>query len=386
VTIRGRAAIVGMGATSYFRRGTSDKTLEGLVCEAILTACEDAGLDPRQIDGFSSYSDLTEPNRIAPALGLREVKYCGSIWGGGGGGMCAAFGNAAAAICAGFAEVIVLYHAMRRTDDRRPGGAGALGLGNQWSLPYGIVTPAQQFAMIVRRHMYEYGTTSEHMAAQAIAQRHHAMRNPLARFRSELTLDEYYASRMVADPFRLFDCTLENDGGVAMIITSVERARDLKQTPAVILATSQGGDGAWGYQLLDQNAPPDLYSTAGHGILAKNLYERADIGLGDVDVAQLYDHFSGMVLLQLEDYGFCARGESGPYVEAGNTEWGVGRVPVNTSGGNLSEASLHGTTHVIEAIRQLRGTSTAQVEGAETCLVTAGPSPMPSSSMILAKV
>jgi acetyl-CoA acetyltransferase len=233
--------------------------------------------------------------------------------------------------------------------------------------------------------MYEYGTAPEHLGALAISQRKHAMRNPRAMMKSELTMDDYFSSRMITDPFRLFDCTLENDGGAALIITSLGRANDLKQKPAVIAGVSQGGDGAWGNQLRDQNAPAELYATAGHGVIAKNLYAMAGIAAADVDVAQIYDHFTGMVLLQLEDYGLCGRGESGPFVTKGSTTWPDGPVPVNTHGGNLSEVNLHGTTHLIEGVRQIRGTSTSQVENAEVCLVTGGPSPLPSSSMILTR-
>jgi acetyl-CoA acetyltransferase len=239
--------------------------------------------------------------------------------------------------------------------------------------------------MIVRRHMYRYGTTEEQLGHLAITQRQHAQRNPNSMMRSELTMDDYMASRMIADPFRLFDCCQENDGGGALVITSLERARDLRQPAVAVLATSQGGTGAWGNPLTDHSAPDDVYATAGHGPIAKNLYSRAGVGPDDIKVAQLYDHFTGMVLLQLEDYGLCGKGESGPFVAAGGASWSGGRVAVNTAGGNLSEVNLHGTTHLIEGVRQIRGTSTSQVDGAELCLVTGGPSPLPSSSMILGK-
>jgi acetyl-CoA acetyltransferase len=385
MSIRGAAAIVGVGTTEYYKRGRSPFTLEQLVCKAIITACEDAGIDAREIDGFTSFSELTMPHVIAPTLGIPEMRYSAQVWGGGGGGSCAAVGNAVSAIMAGYANVVVLYHAMRRTDDKRPGGAGALANASPWCLPYGLITPAQQFSMMVRRHMYEFGTTYEHLGMQAISQRSHAIRNPLSMMKSELTMDEYLAARMIADPFRLFDCTMENDGAAAMIITSAERAKDLRQQPAMIAGVSQGGRAEWGHALADQSAPPDLYSTAGHATIAKNLYAAAGLGPSDVDVAQLYDHFSGMVLLEMEDYGLCGRGESGPFVASGATTWPNGSVPVNTSGGNISEVNLHGTTHIIEAVRQIRGTSTSQVDGAEVSLVTGGPSPLPSSSMILTR-
>jgi acetyl-CoA acetyltransferase len=314
------------------------------------------------------------------------VRFAAMVWGGGGGGGCAAIANAVAAIHAGHADVVAIYHAVRRTQATRFGGEGALTRSvNPWTFPYGLMTPAQQFAMIVRRHMHEFGTRPEHLGQLAVTQRTHAATNPLALMRKPLTLDDYFASRMIADPFRLFDCCLENDGGGALIVTSAERARDLRQPPAYVLATAQGGAGAWGNPLFDQSAPPDIYPTAGHRPLAEQLYKTAGVGPDDIDVAELYDHFSGMVLLQLEDYGFCGRGESGPLVASGACTWPNGRLPINTHGGNLSEVNLHGTTHLIEGVRQVRGTAANQVEGASLCLVTAGPSPIPSSSMLLSR-
>jgi acetyl-CoA acetyltransferase len=383
---RTKAAIVGIGTTDYYRHGSATKTNQGLLCEAILTACADAGIDPTEIDGFTGYSEQVPPSTIAPSLGVKELRYSGFVWGGGGGGSCAAIGNAVAAIEAGYANVVVLYHAVRRVEASRVGGAGGLtATASPFTAPYGLGTPVQQFAMIVRRHMHLYGTTSEDFGRLAISQRNHALRNPRSVMKSELTLEDYLSSRMIADPFRLFDCCQENDGGAAIIVTSLERARDLRQAPAEILGVSMGGWGAWGYMLSDQNAPADYYATAGHRLIAKNLYERTGLAADDIDVAQLYDHFTGMVLLQMEDYGFCEPGGSGAFVAAGEASWPNGRIPVNTSGGNLSEVNLHGTTHLIEGVKQIRGTSTSQVENAQVCLVTGGPSPIPSSSMILGR-
>ncbi|HVW43662.1 MAG TPA: lipid-transfer protein [Amycolatopsis sp.] len=384
---RAQAAIAGFGMTELYKRGTATKTLAGLCCEAILAACRDAGISPHDIDGFTSYADETPPDQLAEALGMHELRYAGAVFGGGGGGSCAAIGNAANAIAAGDAEIVVLYHAMRRTEERRYGGAAGLAYhpGSEWASPFGLMTPAQSFAMIVRRHMHEYGTKPEHLAALAITQREHAVRNPLAKMRKPLTLEDYFAARIIADPFRLFDCTLENDGAAAIVVTSAARAADLAQPPAFVKAVSQGGPPSWANPLYDHNALPEIYPTAGHSTIARNLYRKAGIGPADLDVAELYDHFTGMVLLQLEDYGIAERGQAGAYVEAGHARWDAGKVAVNTHGGNISEGNVHGTTHIIEAVRQLRGTSSSQVEGAELALVTAGPSMIPSSSMILAK-
>jgi acetyl-CoA acetyltransferase len=380
-------AIVGIGTTAYFRRGEATKSAAGMSCEAILRACADAGVDPTDVDGFSSYSEEVPPSTIAPALGIRELRYSGYVWGGGGGGACAAIGNAAAAIAAGDAEIVVLYHALRRTEATRFGGAGGLTRHTgTWTTPFGLLTPAQQFAMMTRRHMHEHGTTEKQIAAQVLAQRSHAVTNPSAMMRTPLTYDDYFAARMIADPFRLFDCCLENDGAAALVITRLDQARDLGQPPVLVEAVVQGGYGGWGHALHDQAAPSAYYATAGHWPLAKRLYARAGVQPADVHVAQIYDHFSGMVLLQLEDYGFCGVGESGDFVASGATRWPDGSLPVNTTGGNLSEVNLHGTTHIIEGVRQIRGTAANQVAGARRCLVTAGPSPLPSSSMLLRSV
>jgi len=217
----------------------------------------------------------------------------------------------------------------------------------------------------------------------AMTQREHARRNPKALRRDPMTLDDYYNSRMISDPFRLFDYCNENDGAGAVIVVSAERAKDMKQKPAYIMAVAQGGAGGWGQSITQQTMPEEIYSTAGHGQLARDLYKMAGVGPGDIDVAELYDHFTGMVLLQLEDYGFCGKGESGPLAAEGGLRWDTGKIPTNTHGGNLSEVYLHATTHIVEGVRQIRGTSTSQVKDVELALVTGGPSPVPSSSMIL---
>jgi len=198
-----------------------------------------------------------------------------------------------------------------------------------------------------------------------------------------MTMDDYFNSRMISDPFRLFDYCNENDGAGALILVSAERARDLKQKPAYVMGVAQGGAGGWGNSISQQTMPEEIYATAGHGQLARDLYKMAGVGPEDIDVAELYDHFTGMVLLQLEDYGFCKKGESGPLAASGALRWDSGEIPVNTHGGNLSEVYLHATTHMVEGVKQLRGTSTSQVKDAELVLVTGGPSPVPSSSMIL---
>jgi acetyl-CoA acetyltransferase len=238
--------------------------------------------------------------------------------------------------------------------------------------------------MVMARHMHLYGTTSEDMGRVAVACRANANRNPRAVMHGRpMTLEDHQASRMVADPFHLFDCCLETDGAAAVVVTSAERARDLAKPPVEILAGAQGAPAGYRHgAIFNANLPDELYASGGMASLAERLWARAGVGPADVDVAQIYDHFSGLVLLSLEDFGFCARGESGAFVSSGAIDWPGGSLPINTSGGHLSEAYVHGLNHVVEGTRQLRGESTSPVEGAEVCLVTSGAG-VPSSAIVL---
>jgi acetyl-CoA acetyltransferase len=389
-SLRDRTCIVGVGTTGYGKRGEFyGRNQIDQIREALDLALEESGLDRREIDGFASYSvDSNDPSLLAPALGIPNVNFSNMVFGGGGGGTCGAIANAGAAIVAGLAEVVMVYKVITQPPHMRFGAAyGSAQVAadpmSDFHRVFGLVSPVQFFALLLRRHMHLYGTTSRHLAEVAVQIRAHAARNPRALKREPLTIEQHQASRMIADPFRLFDCCQETDGGAVILVTSSERARDLRQRPVYIMAGAQGGSSAWGQGLTSQNQPEELYTSAGHAHLAERLYAMAGIGPKDVDVALLYDHFSGMVLLQLEDYGFCARGEGGAFVEGGGISWQGGRLPVNTHGGNLSEVYLLGMTHVIEGVRQLRGQSTSQVEDAEIALVTAGPSNLPTSSLLL---
>lgn len=390
MSLKDRCCIVGMGATAYGKRGAFfERGQIDQIREALDGALAESGLDRREIDGFASYSvDANDPSLLAPALGIPDVNFSNLVFGGGGGGTCGAIANAAAAIVAGLARVVMVYKVITQPPHMRFGasyGSAAIAADpmSDFHRPFGLVSPVQFFALLFRRHMERYGTTTRHLAAVAVQTREHARRNPKALKREPLTIEQHQASRWIAEPFRLFDCCQENDGGAVILVTSAERARDLRQRPVYIMAGAQGGDALWGQGLTSQNQPEELYTSAGHAHLARRLYAMAGIGPSDVDVALFYDHFSGMVLLQLEDYGFCKPGEAGGFVEGGGISWQGGRLPVNTHGGNLSEVYLLGMTHVMEGVRQLRGQSTAQVDGAEIALVTAGPSNLPTSSLLL---
>jgi acetyl-CoA acetyltransferase len=201
--------------------------------------------------------------------------------------------------------------------------------------------------------------------------------------RTPMTIDDYFKAPMIADPLCLFDFCLETDGAVAVITTSAERARDLRHPPAYVLASANGGNGRWGQAVGWMGMPEEYFASSGHRPVAARVYEMAGVEPADIDVALLYDHFTPMVLMQLEDYGFCEIGESGPFVAEGNIRWPDGSLPVNTHGGNLSEAYIIGMTHVREAVEQLRGTAVNQVDGASIALVTGGPASIPVSALIL---
>ena len=390
MSLKDKTCIVGVGSTAYGKRGEFyGRSQIDQIREALDLALAESGLDRREIDGFASYSvDSNDPSRLAPALGIPNVNFSNMVFGGGGGGTCGAIANAAAAIVAGLAEVVMVYKIITQPPHMRFGASyGSAQVAadpySDFHRTFGLISPVQFFAMIFRRHMHRYGTKPVHLAEVAVAERSHALRNPKALMREPLTIEQHQASRMIADPFRLLDCCQENDGGGVILVVSAERAKDLKQRPIYIMAGAQGGDSLWGQGLTSQNAPEEIYSSAGHAHLARRLYAMAGIGPGDVDVALFYDHFSGMVILQLEDYGLCKKGDGGPFVENGGIRWPDARLPVNTHGGNLSEVYLLGLTHVIEAVKQLRGTANCQVKDAEIALVTAGPSNLPTSSMLL---
>jgi acetyl-CoA acetyltransferase len=402
VTIRDQTAVVGVGATPYYRRGQSvPQTQLSMACTAILGALDDAGLTVAELDGFAIYSNAVDPAQVASVLGTREVRFAATLTSGGG-GSAGSLGLAAAAIHAGMAEVCVsvmtLQQVTRRLGGSTVNGQSMYGGGGGGGNPYGaggippsmafvassgLISPGHSFSLLTRRHMHLYGTKREHLAEVAINQRNNALTRPTALKRSPLTMDDYFNARMISDPLCLFDYTMETDGAVAAIVTSSERARDLRQPPVYIMASANGGMGRWGPAIFSYFQQPDEYfASSGHRPVARRMYEMAGIAPDDVDVALLYDHFSPMVLMQLEDYGFCGIGESGPFVEAGNIRLG-GKIPVNTHGGHLSEAYIIGMTHVREAVEQLRGVAINQVPDAEIALVTGGPAALPVSGTLL---
>lgn len=369
MSLRDQVAIAGIGCTEYSKdSGVSTLTLAS---RAIMAALEDAGLDADAVDGVATFrvGDSVLPAVLTQALGVRDPRWYLDQFGGGSVSH-AIVGQAALAIHAGIADTVVCYRALNARSEFRMGGTGRPlvdAVETQYQAPYGYFVPPQQFAMAARAHMEKYGTTEEQLGRIAVQQRANAVLNERAMMREPISLDDHAAARWVVEPFRLFDCCLETDGAVALVLTSAERARDLKKPPVLISSAAWGGG-----QTLYSNQQPDTTRSAASDV-APRLFEMAGVGPGDIDVAQLYDCFTYSVLVQLEDYGFCAKGEGGAFVESGATARD-GTLPVNTHGGFLSEGYVHGLNHVYECVSQLRGEAGArQIEGAAVGLSTAQP-------------
>jgi acetyl-CoA acetyltransferase len=384
---RDRCAIVGVGETDYSRdSGRSDLTL---ATQAALAAIADAGLAPSDIDGLVRCDmDTVRHHDLSESIGMPDVTYWCDV-GPGGVAAAAMVGQAVGAIMSGQATAVLVFRELNGRSGQRYGlssatsrDVGGRGTYDELYMPYGLLTPGQVFALYARRHMIEFGTKPEQLARIPLACRSRANANPRAQMHDRtMSLDDYLGARMISAPLRLFDFCLETDGACAVVVTSAERARDLPHPPALIRAVTQATipspqPGVM-YPVL---ARPDITELPARAA-ADVLYRRAGLGPDDIDVAQFYDCFSITVLLQIEDWGFCAKGEGGEFVDSGAIDLG-GRLPINTGGGHLSEGYMHGLNHVLEGVRQIRGTSTSQVPDAETCLVTSTPLP-PGSALIL---
>lgn len=387
MTIRNKTAIVGLGATPYYKRGQSaPQTLTELVGKSILAALDDAGLGVRDVDGFAYFAGGFETGMLMETLGIPEVRFTASLTGTGG-GSAGAIGLASAAVVSGMADVVVCVGANQQGAQRFGSITSRYDATpeNAFFSAAGLVGPGHMFALLARRHMHLYGTTRDHYADVAMTIRNHALTNPNALMRKPLTREDYFNAPLLADPHCLYDFCLECDGAIAVIVTSAERARDLRQAPVRILASTHGGTQDWGRSIYWMNMPDESFASSGHASVARNLYATAEVKPEDIDVAQIYDHFSSQVIMQLEDYGFCAKGEGGPFVSSGAVSLDGGHIPINTDGGQLSCGYVWGMTHVREAVEQIRGTAVNQVAGAELALVTGGPSSLPVSGLILGK-
>ncbi|MEU8946232.1 lipid-transfer protein [Streptomyces sp. NPDC048489] len=374
----GRAAIAGIGATEFSK--DSGRSELRLAVEAVRAALDDAGLTPADVDGMVTFTMDTSPEiTVAQAAGIGELSFFSRIHYGGG-AACATVQQAALAVAAGVAEVVVCYRAFNERSGRRFGAGvrqrepSAEGVALGWGLPFGLLTPASWVAMTAQRYLHRYGLTPEAFGPVAVVDRRHAATNPAAYFHGRpITLADHAASRWIVEPLRLLDCCQETDGGQALVVTSVERARDLPRPPAVITAAAQGAGRA--QEQMTSFYRDDLTGLPETAVVARQLWRNSGLTPADIDVAILYDHFTPFVLMQLEEFGFCGPGEATDLVAAES-------LPLNTHGGQLGEAYLHGMNGVAEAVRQLRGTSVNQVPGAVRTLVTAGTG-VPTSGLIL---
>ena len=387
ITLNDQAAIVGIGQTEFSKNsGRSDLQL---ACEAVKAAIDDAGLRPSDIDGMTTFTlDLSDDIEVARAVGIGGLTFQSQIPHGGG----AALGvlhQAAMAVATGAAKYVVCYRDLNGRSGQRysAGVSGDLITSDtihwSWYMPSGLMTPTSWVAMVTRRYMHDTGTESLDLAKVAVSTRKHALNNPNAIFYGKpLSIEDHQSSRMIVDPLRLYDCCLETDGACACIVTTPERARDLAQTPALIRAVAQGSGPD--QESMTSFYRPDITELPELTIVAEQLYAQSGLSPDDIDAAIIYDAFTSIVLFQLEAYGFCKRGESKDFVEDGNLELG-GRLPVNTHGGQLSEAYIHGMNGVNEGVRLIRGTSVNQPDKSDHVLVTAGVG-VPSSAMIIGKM
>ena len=371
--LKDQACIVGIGETDYCRKPGSGMSEMALQLKASIAAIEDAGLKAKQIDGILPFPNLGKSEAFAASLGCENLRFAATLHMGGASPV-AGLRAAALAVTQGAADYVLVPGGwngfsgarVRETTtqdlDSIPGGA----IARDYYMPYGFTAPPQWYALMARRHMHDYGTTQEQLGAVAIAMRKHANLNPAALMHGKpLTMADYLSSMMIADPYKLLDCCLETDGGGAFIVTSVERARDLKQKPIYLMGASAGQP----YPADDIPNRADMHKI-GLTNAAPEAFRVAGIKPADADFAQIYDCFTFEVIQQIEECGFCARGEGGAFVENGGIELG-GRLPVNTHGGLLSHAHSLGIGHLIEAVRQLRGEcGERQVKDAEIGVVT----------------
>jgi acetyl-CoA acetyltransferase len=358
-------AITGVGETKYLR-GT-DRTALSFQLEASLNAIRDAGLKPTDIDGLIPYGHGAVAEDFITNFGIQDLRFSATTPMGGASAV-ASIQCALAVIQAGICKHVLL--SLGRTGY----SGGRIGtrvqqmpqfrLIGEFEMPLGAIAPAQLYAPMARRHMELYGTTSRQLAEIAVTTRYHASLQSNATMRTPITIEDHQASRMISDPLRLLDCSLESDGGAAVVISAPDRAKDLAKWPILVMGVAEGHPDS--PSAITQR--PDL-TTLGLAKAAPKAFAMAGVTHDDIDVAEVYDCFTYIVMCQLEDLGFCKKGEGGGFVQGGALGLN-GRLPVNTHGGLLSQAHMAGMNHIVELTRQLRGEAEAQVPDAEVGLVT----------------
>jgi acetyl-CoA acetyltransferase len=404
--LKDKTAIAGIGQTEFSKN--SGRSELQLAAEAVRAAIDDAGLHPSDIDGLVTFvMDTNDELALMRSIGITDVRWT-SRTPFGGGGASATIEHAAAAVASGAADVVVVYRAFNERSGRRfgqptggqpaggqpaggqptggqptggqPAGgqpAGGQPAGGQaparrgWYAPYGLDTPAKMYALWFQRYMHQFGLTNADFGRYSVIARRHAATNPKAWFyQRPITLDDHQNSRWIVEPIlRLLDCCQESDGGVACLVTSVERARDLRRPPVLITGATQAnlihGNVTFNYYFPDLCRFPEAES------VAAQLWKSTGLSPEDIDVAMIYENFSPVVFYQLEAFGFCGYGEARDFIADGNIELG-GLLPVNTNGGLLGEAYIHGVNNILEGVRQLRGTAANQVDDVEHVLCSAG--------------
>jgi acetyl-CoA acetyltransferase len=373
-------AIAGIGVRQY-KRGGAPMPEMGVLLATICDAASDAGIDPADIDGFVTYGgdDKNEPTRLMQDLGTRDMTLAAQVFGGGGGGIAAAFGLATGAIQSGQAQVVAIFRTLVQGNSGRLSGAVMAHHLNDYLMGSGLTAPAVECAMRAQRMMEARGVPERCAVDLVRASYFHGSRNPKAvAYGKDIDVESYYASRIIAEPFHLFDCSRENDGAGVLIMTSGERARDLKQQPIYLRGVASGAGKGWGD--LCQNDNP--YDSAGFVPIAKRLFAQTGLSAKDIDVVQLYENFSHQGLASPIDHGFCTYENIGEVITFENLIAPSGKLPVNTGGGNLAQGFIHGMGMAIEAVEVLRGTSSNPVPGAKNCLLAGGPAaPLVSSAI-----
>ncbi|MGQ0629709.1 MAG: thiolase C-terminal domain-containing protein [Sporichthyaceae bacterium] len=370
-TLRAAAAVVGVGQTPYYKRGQAPCSTKALVLAALIDAAHDAGIDPRDIDGFSSWGDdSSEGTHVATALGIRELRWSSLAWGGGGGGQVPAILQAAAAVATGQARCVAVYRGINQAEEgRMPYAKGHFG--NHY-VAHGILTPVQLCALRTQRMLEHDKVPASTLEALALAGYHHAQTNPRAvAHGAPLDAEAYRASRLIAEPLRLYDCSRENDGAAAILVMAADRARETRGTPAWILGGVQGFVAGWG-ELTENDEP---YTSSGLApAMVERLWRESGVTADDVDVTQVYENFTGPAVAALIDIGLVPPGPAaGEVMTVENLTLPHGRLPVNTAGGNLAEGFVHGIGVVLEAVRQIRGGSPNPVPNAQVSLLLGGP-------------
>lgn len=377
--LKDATAIVGIGQTPFAKRLEPSETELGAT--AIIAALKDAGIHPSEVDGMASYTmENTSEVDMARNIGAGEMSFFGQVeYGGGAGPGC--IGLLAMAVATGQCKVGVAWRSRKRGSGARPWAAQGMQVTTSatWTRPWGLLRPVDEIGMLTRRYMHQFGATREHLCNVAMSQRKYANNNPNAiMYERTMTRDDYMNARWISEPLCLFDNCLETDGALACVVVSADRAKDCPQKPVYIHSVAQGLPPQ--HQTMQNYFNEDpLLGPA--WTCAKALYGHSDIQAKDIKVAQLYDAFSPLIVLSLEGYGFCERGEGAAFTEDGALEID-GRLPVNTSGGGMSEAYVHGFNLIAEGVRQMRGTSVNQVKDADSALVTAGEG-VPTGAIIL---